>query len=135
MFSSAYVWAKVLSFLEERLSSITVSSWFDDAEVVELTEEKLILYSPDEFRRGMIQDRCAVHIQDALREIFNSDAKLVVYDEKQLEEFKSKGKPTSAMDFNPQFSFENLSDEDIETFHTKLTVPLVSSQKFLKSNF
>ena len=107
MFSSAYVWAKVLSFLEERLSSITVSSWFDDAEVVELTEEKLILYSPDEFRRGMIQDRCAVHIQDALREIFNSDAKLVVYDEKQLEEFKSKGKPTSAMDFNPQFSFEN----------------------------
>ena len=107
MFSSAYVWAKVLNFLEERLSSITVSSWFDDAEVVELTEEKLILYSPDEFRRGMIQDRCAVHIQDALREIFNSDAKLVVYDEKQLEEFRSKGKPTSAMDFNPQFSFEN----------------------------
>ena len=107
MFSSAYVWAKVLNFLEERLSSITVSSWFDDAEVVELTEEKLILYSPDEFRRGMIQDRCAVHIQDALREIFDSDAKLVVYDEKQLEEFKSKGKPTSAMDFNPQFSFDN----------------------------
>ena len=107
MFSSDFVWAKVLSFLEERLSAITVSSWFDDAKVVELTEEKLILYSPDEFRRGMIQDRCAGHIQDALREIFHSDAKLVVYDEKQLEEFKSKGKPTSAMDFNPQFSFEN----------------------------
>ena len=46
MFSSAYVWAKVLSFLEERLSAITVSSWFDDAEVVELTEEKLVIYSP-----------------------------------------------------------------------------------------
>ena len=107
MFSSAYVWAKVLTFLEERLSTITVSSWFDDAEVVELTEEKLILYSPDEFRRGMIQNRCAEHIHDALREIFNSDAKLVVFNEQQLEEFKKKDKPTTAMDFNPQFSFEN----------------------------
>ena len=107
MFSSAYVWAKVLSFLEERLSAITVSSWFDDAEVVELTEEKLVIYSPDEFRRSMIQNRCAEHIQEALREIFDSDAKLVVFNDKQLEEFKTKDKPTTSMDFNPQFSFDN----------------------------
>ena len=40
MFSSAYVWAKVLTYLEDRLSSITVSAWFDDTEVVELTEEE-----------------------------------------------------------------------------------------------
>ena len=107
MFSSAYVWAKVLSFLEERLSTITVSSWFDDTEVVELTEEKLILYSPDEFRRGMIANRCADHIHDALQEIFHSDAKLVVFNDEQLEEYRSKGKRTTAMDFNPQFSFDN----------------------------
>ena len=107
MFSSAYVWAKVLNYLEERLSSITVSAWFDDAEVVELTEEKLIIYSPDEFRRGMIQNRCAIHIEDALHEIFNSDAKLVVYNEQQLDEFRKKDKPATSMDFNPQFSFDN----------------------------
>ena len=107
MFSSAYVWAKVLLHMEERLGAVTVSAWFDDAEVVELNEEHLILYSPDEFRRGMIQNRCAEHIQDALREIFNSDAKLVVFNEKQLEEFKTKDKPATAMDFNPQFSFDN----------------------------
>ena len=58
MFSSDYVWAKVLSFLEERLSAITVSAWFDDVKVVELTEDTMILYAPDEFRRSMIQNRC-----------------------------------------------------------------------------
>ena len=31
MYSSAYVWAKVLSHMEERLGSVTVSAWFDDA--------------------------------------------------------------------------------------------------------
>ena len=46
MYSSAYVWAKVLSHMEERLGSVTVSAWFDDAEVVELNENNLILYSP-----------------------------------------------------------------------------------------
>ena len=66
MFSSAYVWAKVLSFLEEQLTSITVSTWFDDAEVVELNEQELILYSPTEFRREIIRRRCTDHIQDAL---------------------------------------------------------------------
>ena len=107
MSGSAYVWAKVLMYLEERLSSITVSAWFDDAEVVELTEEHLIIYSPDEFRRGMILNRCGGHIQDALKEIFNSDAKLIVYGDKELEAMKTKGKQPTAMDFNPQFNFDN----------------------------
>ena len=62
MYASAYVWAKVLGYLEERLTSTIVSAWFDDAEVVELTDEKLILYSPSELRREIITRRCADHI-------------------------------------------------------------------------
>ena len=58
MYSSAYVWAKVLSYMEERLSSITVSAWFDDAEVVDLSERDLILYSPSDFRRDINRRRC-----------------------------------------------------------------------------
>ena len=107
MFSSAYVWAKVLTYLEDRLSTITVSAWFDDTEVVELTEERLAIYTPDEFRRSMIRNRCAEYIHEALREIFHSDAKLVVFDDKQLEEFKAKDKPAPVLEFNPQFTFGN----------------------------
>ncbi len=107
MYSSAYVWAKVLSYLEERLTNITVSSWFDDAEVVELTEEHIILYSPDEFRRGIIRNRCTAYIEDALKEIFQSNAKVVVFDEKELDAYRNKDKAPTAMDFNPQFNFDN----------------------------
>ena len=32
MYASAYVWAKILMYLEERLSAVTVSAWLDDAE-------------------------------------------------------------------------------------------------------
>lgn len=107
MYSSAYVWAKVLSHMEERLGAVTVSAWFDDAEVVELNENNLILYSPSDFRREIIRRRCTDYIQDALKEVFNSDAKLMVFGDEELDAFKQKGKSVSFMDFNPQFTFDN----------------------------
>ena len=107
MYSSAYVWAKVLSHMEERLGAVTVSAWFDDAEVVELNENNLILYSPSDFRREIIRRRCTEYIHDALKEIFNSDAKLLVFGDEELNARKSKGATPNAMDFNPQFTFDN----------------------------
>ena len=107
MYSSAYVWAKVLSHMEERLGAVTVSAWFDDAEVVELNENNLILYSPSDFCREIIRRRCTDYIQDALKEVFNSDAKLMVFGDEELDAFKQKGKSVSSMDFNPQFTFDN----------------------------
>ncbi len=107
MYSSVYVWAKILMYMEERLGAVTVSAWLDDAEVVELNEENLILYSPSDFRREIIVRRCTAYIQDALKEIFNSDAKLLVFGDEELNAFKQKGKPNSSMDFNPQFTFDN----------------------------
>ena len=107
MYSSAYVWAKVLSYIEERLGSITLSAWFDDAEVVELNEEHLILYSPSDLRRDYIRRRYASYIQDAMKDIFNSDTKLIVFGDQELASYRSRGKQKTTMDFNPQFSFEN----------------------------
>ena len=107
MYSSAYVWAKVLIHMEERLGAVTVSSWFDDAEVVELNDEHLILYSPSDFRREIITRRCTEYIQDALKEIFNSTAKVIVFNDDQLTQHRSGGKKNSSLEFAPQFSFEN----------------------------
>jgi len=107
MYASAYVWAKIINYLEERLTSVTVSAWFDDAEVVELNEQQLIIYSASDFRREVICRRCTEYIQDALKEIFNSDAKLVVFGDEELAAYRDKGNKNSSMDFNPQFSFDS----------------------------
>ena len=107
MFSSAYVWAKIYGYMEEQLGSVMVSTWFDDAEVIELNEEHLILHSPSDYRREVIVKRYAGYVQEALKEIFNSDAKLMVFGDDELTAFKNKGQQTTAMDFNPQFNFNN----------------------------
>ena len=107
MFSSAYIWAKVLGYLEEHLDPIIVSNSLDDAELVEITTEHLILYSPSEFRREVLRRRYAQYIHDALKELFDYDAQLIVFGDEELNNYKNKGKVANAMDFNPQFSFDS----------------------------
>ena len=107
MFSSAYVWAKILSYIEDQLTPTVVSAAFDDAEVVELNEEHLIIYSSSDYRRDLIRRRYTNYIQEALKTVFNSDAKLIVFGDEEREAFNTRGKSKTSMDFNPQFTFDN----------------------------
>ena len=66
-----------------------------------------IIYSPSDFRRDLISRRYSSFIHDALTEIFNSNAKLIVLGDKELNAYKSRGKSKTSMDFNPQFTFDN----------------------------
>jgi len=107
MSAASYAWAKVINYLEEHLTSTVVSSCFEDTEVIEMTEEKLVLFTPNEFHVSMIQRRYAAYVEDALKELFNSDAKVEVLGEKELEDYQNKDKVPTSIDFNPQFSFDN----------------------------
>jgi len=44
MYAPSYVWGKVLMRLEQQLSEVTVSAWLDDAEVIGLWEDTLVVY-------------------------------------------------------------------------------------------
>ena len=107
MSAASYAWAKIINYLEEHLTSTVVSSCFEDTEVIKLTDEELVLYSPNEFHVSMIRTRYCTFLRDALKELFNSDAKLVVLDEKDMKEYENKEKVPNSIDFNPQFSFDN----------------------------
>mgnify|MGYP000451707221 CR=1 FL=1 len=39
LYSSTYIWAKVLGHMEQQLTPAVVSTWFDDTEVLELTKK------------------------------------------------------------------------------------------------
>ena len=57
MYSNAYIWSKVLSYLETNSPSTAVNTFFDDAEIVELKDNKLVIYSPSPFRKDVILNR------------------------------------------------------------------------------
>ncbi len=107
MYSSAYVWAKVLNHMESQLTATVVSTWFDDAEVLELTGDRLVLYTPSAYRKDIILRRCLNYIKDAMHELFNMDVEITVLDDSDLPAWKSQSKPVEQFEFNPQFSFDS----------------------------
>ena len=106
MQSAAYIWAKILNQLEERLSAVTVSAWFDDAELVELNENNLIIYTPSDFRQEIILRSCKQHVEDILREQFDLKAQLLVWGDAELETHRQTNTPDSIWKINPHFSFD-----------------------------
>lgn len=105
-YSAAYVWAKILGHLEKTLP-LQVITWFDDTEVLELTEEQLVLFTPTEFRKDMILKRCKGYICDAMKDLFDKEVSLEVLYEKELQEYKNRNKTPEFIEFNPQFTFDN----------------------------
>lgn len=106
MYSNAYVWSRVLAYLEQHSPAVAVASFFDDAEVAELTDEKLVLYSPSPFRKDVILNRYTNLIKDAMRELFQTEIELVVLDEDEFPQYSLGSKRRAFVEFNSQYTFD-----------------------------
>lgn len=106
MYSPAYVWAKVLAHMENLLTSTVVSPYFEETEVVDFDDKTLTISTPSPFCKDTIERRYISYIKDALKEIFDSDAEVVVLNQKDLSSYKKKQETPSFTQYNPQFTFD-----------------------------
>lgn len=58
MASASFLWAKVLSYIEKKYSASIVVTLFDDIDVVDFTDNQLVLYTSNEFRRPILETQC-----------------------------------------------------------------------------
>lgn len=106
MYSPAYVWAKIVAHMEQLLTSTIVKTFFEDTEIVDYDGKTLTLYSPGSLNRETIKRRYIPYIKDALKEILDSDAEVVILSSEELESTKEKKQVPSFAQLNPQFTFE-----------------------------
>ena len=107
MYSSAYLWAKIIQRLEEQLSPAVVSALLDDAEIVELAEDTLVLSASSDFRKETILRTCKKYIEDAARELHGSELKLTVLDDYELRKHRNEQKRQPVWSYNPHFCFDS----------------------------
>ena len=106
MYSSAYIWGRIISALEKQLTVPVVSSYLDDAEIVEVTESTIVLYTPSEYRKEMILGRFSLYIQEAMRGLFDRDVELEVLSGNEADAYRSARGQEEPFMFNPQFTFD-----------------------------
>ena len=100
MYSNAYVWSRVLTYLENHSPAAAIATYFDEVEVVELDEKKLVIYTPTSFCKDLILNRYAFLIKDAMREQFEKEVELTVLDEEDMPKYNMNKRKRNFVEFN-----------------------------------
>jgi chromosomal replication initiator protein len=72
MNSAADVWDKVLKILSADLTETAISTWFDDCRAIELSGSRLLIHTPSDFKKDVIEGRFIGTVRSALNELFSS---------------------------------------------------------------
>ena len=78
MNSAVEIWDRVLAIMGKTKTPTTLSTWFDDAEPVSLTEDRFTLCVPASFKRDVIISRYVTDIQQALYDLFSAELEVSV---------------------------------------------------------
>ena len=106
MNSAADVWEKVLVLMQADMTEVTIQTWFDDVQAVALENERLILYSPTEFKRNIILSRYVPTVEKALRELFSFDFHIELLDSSALERYRDRRTDSHFLPGAEQYSFD-----------------------------
>lgn len=87
---AAEIWSKVLTLLQNEMTTTTINAWFDDATAVALDGDKFVLYSPTPFKRDIIAARYVPAIQNALQELFSAQFQVEVLTEGELAAYQQE---------------------------------------------
>jgi chromosomal replication initiator protein len=109
MNSAADVWSRVLDILGTNLTSTAITTWFDDCKVIDLYDNRLVLYSPSNFKKDVIEGRFIPSIKSALHEIFSCDFEIILLGEGELEPYQSASTKTDLLSDGEEFTFEAVS--------------------------
>ena len=108
MASATYLWAKILSYIEQQHTEALVNTWFDDVDVIELHNDTLVLFTPNPFRKPILETQCIPYITEAMLAVGQQQIKVEILDEEGLKEYRSRSKKTEDLDaIKREFTFEN----------------------------
>ena len=72
------IWSEIIKILSEELSPTTINTWFLDCTPVELDDCKLVLHTPSEFKKVILNERFLPQIKKALYNLFSTEFEVVI---------------------------------------------------------
>lgn len=104
MNSAADVWSRILEILAQDLTTTAIQTWFDDCRAIDLSDSRLVLYVPSDFKKDVIEGRFLGFVKSALGELFSGEMDVVLLGEGGLDAYKD-GKKTPPSE-GEEFTFE-----------------------------
>ena len=102
--SVADVWNNILDRLKKDLSETTISTWFSEVEPVDIRNNTLFLFCPNDFHRGYVISLFSGNIKSVLKDIFSIEFDVKVMDRAEMDAFTG-GDQRQNKDFFPAEGF------------------------------
>ena len=102
------IWNIVLESLGEGLTATSRATWFGDCTPVELVQNRLVVHTPTEFKREIIQSRYAPRITEALCDLFSAEMHLVILaGDDELDNYLAETKNDDNLPEMAEFTFDS----------------------------
>ncbi len=107
MNSLAEIWNSVLEVLRQNMTATAMSTWFNDCEPVDITDNCIVLKTSTDFKRSIIENRFGEEIRRTLSDLFSCpfDIKLLLTEE--IEEYETEKRGKSSMPEMDGYNFDN----------------------------
>lgn len=83
------IWQHTLIVLGDRLTNTTIRTWFDDVTAVAMVDDELILSSPEQFKREIVEQRYKKEVEAALQELFSQPVAIRLVDPEEAGRWES----------------------------------------------
>ena len=100
------IWSAIKDLMALQLTTTAVNTWFDDASLLELKDNKAIILSPSDFKRDFIKNRYTNNVLSALHELFGFDFELTVLGESDYASYSRENESVGEA-IHEEYTFEN----------------------------
>ena len=104
MYAHSYVLVKILLTLSAHFPEKIVDQWLSDAEVIECTEDKIVLYSPSPDNLRNLREQGYPHILELAKNLLQCNAMVEICGPEEYEKYK-RSQIAKHSYLKPQFSF------------------------------
>ena len=101
------IWQQILSSLSEELTPTAMKTWFSEVTPVALTGDRLVIHTPTEFKRNIIEQRFADKIKAILGELCGGAVELVVLAGDEITDFKTAQEVDTGLPEIAGYTFDN----------------------------
>ena len=92
MYANSFIFAKILLTLAEHFPEDKVNQWLENAEVIKMTDDELILFSPSHENLISLREHCRPYILDSLNNLFQCNVTLEIWGPQELELYNQSKK-------------------------------------------
>ncbi|NCB75055.1 MAG: chromosomal replication initiator protein DnaA [Clostridia bacterium] len=100
------IWNNIMSLLSSELTSTSINTWFSDCKPVDISDTRLVIYTPTEFKRNIITQRFSGAITSALSELFSCPFDLLVLAEDELDDYEQTAESDDSLPEVAGYTFD-----------------------------